>query len=375
MPTRVLRTRNPNLNYHIPDPDTSNSNILDLLELSKPNNTKMSARPASSKPPPSEWVPDQPQASITQTKRKRTSQDPSQPPPEVTASSFSSKKVKSTTKAKRSAIMKNHSPAPNILPLSKPSSELQAILPPVPAFQPITHSSPEHAGHHLLPRSITNFEKIEPIHIWDLFWPCDFISLLANNTNLYAEKKRAELGDGGRDWTPVTAGDIYIWIGIQIHMGLLGLSPSIYWNHDDLLLPKDGLPTVHFMSQTRFEQIKRYLHISPASSSSKSITPTQPWYHKVEPLLTQMKKAAQAYWLPSSNTTFDEAMILFTGRSVHITKMPNKPIGLGYKVFCLADHGYIYDFHLSSNARGLDSISEEAKTITNLTLLVRWYSP
>lgn len=80
-----------------------------------------------------------------------------------------------------------------------------------------------------------------------------------------------------------------------------------------------------------------------------------------------MRKAAQAYWLPSSNTTFDEAMILFTGRSVHITKMPNKPIGLGYKVFCLADHGYIYDFHMSSNVKGLDSVSEEAKTIADLT--------
>lgn len=96
-------------------------------------------------------------------------------------------------------------------------------------------------------------------------------------------------------------------------MRLLGLSPFIYWNHDDLYLPKDGLPTVHFMSQTRFEQIKYYFHVSSTSSSSKSITQTQPWYHTVELLLTQMTKAVQAYWLLSSNATFDEAMIHLTG--------------------------------------------------------------
>lgn len=253
MSTRVLRTRNPNLNYNIPNPDTSNSDLLDLFEVSNSNNTELPNQLASSKPPPSELAPTQPQASITRTKRKNTSEDPSQPSSEVTASSSSSKRIKCTIKAKRSAIMKSHSPVPNALPLSTLSSELQASLPPVPAFEPITHSSPEHAGCHLLPRSITSLDKIDPIYIWDLFWPSDFVLLLANNTNLYADEKRAELGERGRDWTPVTVGDIYIWIGIQIHMGLLGLSPSIYWNHDDLLLPKDGLPTTHFMSQTRFE--------------------------------------------------------------------------------------------------------------------------
>jgi hypothetical protein len=38
-------------------------------------------------------------------------------------------------------------------------------------------------------------------------------------------------------------------------------------------------------------------------------------------------------------------MILFTGRSIYITKMPNKPISQEYKFFCMAKKGYIWEFH------------------------------
>ena len=54
------------------------------------------------------------------------------------------------------------------------------------------------------------WKKNDSIHMWDLFWPSDFVSLLANNTKLYVEEKWDKLGERDRDWTPVTIGDIYI---------------------------------------------------------------------------------------------------------------------------------------------------------------------
>jgi hypothetical protein len=67
--------------------------------------------------------------------------------------------------------------------------------------------------------------------------------------------------------------------------------------------------------------------------------------------------------VPGSNVTLDEAMILFTGRSIHITKMPNKPISQGYKFLCMAEKSYIWEFHPSSNAVGGDPVDEESRLL------------
>lgn len=71
----------------------------------------------------------------------------------------------------------------------------------------------------------------------------------------------------------------------------------------------------------------------------------------------------------------DEAMIKFTGRSIHITKMPNKSIAEGYKFFALADKGYVWDFHPSSNVHGLDPVCPESARLsdTQFSTLHEWY--
>jgi hypothetical protein len=69
--------------------------------------------------------------------------------------------------------------------------------------------------------------------------------------------------------------------------------------------------------------------------------------------------------LPSTNVAVDEAMMRCTGRSRDTYKMPNKPIQRGYKFHCLADHGYVWDFHPTSNQCGPDPVpSIEGLTAT-----------
>jgi hypothetical protein len=53
-------------------------------------------------------------------------------------------------------------------------------------------------------------------------------------------------------------------------------------------------------------------------------------------------------------------MILFTGRSIHITKMPNKPISEGYSFFCKAEKRYVSECHPSSNAVGGGPVDVES---------------
>lgn len=88
----------------------------------------------------------------------------------------------------------------------------------------------------------------------------------------------AGLGCNAR-WEPTTASELSVWLGITIHMGLIELAPTHYWNQDGRLLSQDGLPTTPFMSQFRFEQLRHYFHVSPPDSMSTS------WHIKIDPLL------------------------------------------------------------------------------------------
>jgi len=63
------------------------------------------------------------------------------------------------------------------------------------------------------------------------------------------------------------------------------------------------------------------------------------------------------------NISIDEAMIHFYGRSRDTFKMPNKLIDEGYKVFCLADHGYVFDFRMISWSK----LTPEVEDIDNLS--------
>lgn len=64
--------------------------------------------------------------------------------------------------------------------------------------------------------------------------------------------------------------------------------------------------------------------------------------------------------------TFDEVMVRFTGQYKDITNMPNKPIEEGYKIFCVAFCGYVYNFHISSNVLDLDPVAKDSFKVKNL---------
>jgi Transposase IS4 len=72
------------------------------------------------------------------------------------------------------------------------------------------------------------------------------------------------------------------------------------------------------------------------------------WWYKVLPLASIFRDACPKYYIPSSNLAIDKLMIRYFGRSIYTYKMPNKPIHQGYKLFAIAEHGYIWHFIWSS---------------------------
>ncbi len=95
-----------------------------------------------------------------------------------------------------------------------------------------------------------------------------------------------------------------------------------------------------FMTFFRFEQIKRYLHISAPSTTTTRL-PTANWHLKLEPLASLLRTKFKAYVILGQNVSFDEMMVPFSGRSKHTLKMKNKLIKEGFKIWALCDHGYL----------------------------------
>ena len=54
----------------------------------------------------------------------------------------------------------------------------------------------------------------------------------------------------------------------------------------------------------------------------------------------------------------NEIMVRFYGRSSDTYKMPNKPIKQGYKIFALADDGYVWHFQLSLRQHGIRELEK-----------------
>jgi len=167
----------------------------------------------------------------------------------------------------------------------------------------------------------------------------------------------------------------------------------MYWNTDFNKGPLYSIP--NHISLCRFEQIKRYCHISCSKSDERNgyyLPSNKIWWYKLEPLASAIQKSSQKYYSLSSDVSIDELMVrcfgryvslIFTplplyfttllinySRSLHTYKMPKKPIKQGYKIYGLADHGYIYNWVWSSRDKGLQRMVLHP-TLTNTGSLVR----
>ena len=125
------------------------------------------------------------------------------------------------------------------------------------------------------------------------------------------------------------------------------------------------------MLLNRYENLRRYLHISkpgpipsqqppepykPRTETQQSPQPlehysedsedeveaeTEVWWWRLEPLLSTFRIACKTYLIPGTEVAIDEIIVRCHGRSADTCKIPNKPIKQGYKIFALAEDGYI----------------------------------
>jgi hypothetical protein len=221
---------------------------------------------------------------------------------------------------------------------------------PIPTYQKLPRSWP---ARPFDVRTLPNYVQ-KPIHYFELFWTSEVWTTLVNNTNAYAEYKVANYKDPGkrlRWWKPITLYEMRVFIALLIYIGIVGTSNiRSYW--------AKGSNTTHkpmgFMALFRFEQIKRYFHVSlpPTPPTTSTRVPLRDWHLKLEPLASLLRTKFQAFVVLGQNISFDEMMVPFSGRSKHTLKIKNKPIKEGFKVWALCDHGYLWDFVFYSRTTG-----------------------
>jgi hypothetical protein len=119
------------------------------------------------------------------------------------------------------------------------------------------------------------------------------------------------LEEGTREWSDLLVEELYVFLGAIIYMGIHDEPEvSMYWNTDINKGPLHTIPK--HISLRRFEQIKRYCHIScPRSDESTGyhLPSNKKWWYKVEPLASSLQATFQQYYSPSSEVSIDELMV------------------------------------------------------------------
>lgn len=82
-----------------------------------------------------------------------------------------------------------------------------------------------------------------------------------------------------------------------------------------------------------------------------------PWWWKVEPIMSMIRLNCQSTVKPSNYVATDEIMIPFRGRSSHKVKMKGKPIPEGFKIWGQDYDGYIEDWLMHSPIEGPECTS------------------
>ena len=94
------------------------------------------------------------------------------------------------------------------------------------------------------------------------------------------------------------------------------------------------------IGRNQWQQINRYFHIWQPTDPTSHTSPDQ----KAEYVVSCLQTSFMRYWHPGTYIAVDECIEPFFGRCSDTVNIPTKPTPIGFKIWCLADAGYILDF-------------------------------
>lgn len=188
--------------------------------------------------------------------------------------------------------------------------------------------------------------RSSPLAYFRCFFSDDIISLLLEQTNLYAAQNKQ------KNWVDVSAEEMQAFFGMLVLMGVHPLpNIDLYWSTDPLFCVRE---IADVMTSKRFKIILRNLHLNDNTKMPKRGEPEYDKLYKIRPVVNYMNTAFQKGAKNSTSQSIDECMVKFKGRSTLKQYMPNKPVKRGFKIWarCDSDTGYLYEFDVYTGKKG-----------------------
>jgi hypothetical protein len=211
---------------------------------------------------------------------------------------------------------------------------------PLPAFNPLhIHDFDDHGKPNLPP----NVEQSDPFAIFSQFFTNEVMEQLVDWTNKYAgqQREREEQSRRARPWQPTCKNELYGYLGILIHMGLTHESTiEDYWGS----LETTGCEHIvkKHMSRNRFQQLDRYFRCTEPWPEEDSTPRTT--FDRVASLAESIRLTCRKLYTPGTHLAVDETIERFMGRAPEIVNIPSKPTPEGFKIWVLANEGYVLDW-------------------------------
>ncbi|KEY74881.1 hypothetical protein S7711_09671 [Stachybotrys chartarum IBT 7711] len=179
-----------------------------------------------------------------------------------------------------------------------------------------------------------------PVDLIQLFIPVCLVEQWVGYTNEAPEPARGPgLGSPGNSsypqqpsrrgqaWSPTSVPEIYLWLAIQIYIGLHRETHlEDYWKVSGTKGHLPSHPIVKYMTFDRFQLLSRRLRISPFSGQQGPYRPCNVWSDHIQAVSLQL-------WAPGTDIAIDECMVSFEGRAYEKTTVPSKPTPTGFKAW------------------------------------------
>ena len=176
------------------------------------------------------------------------------------------------------------------------------------------------------------------------FYTDILLSEIVNETNRYASVATAKKPDPY--WSPVDIAELKAFLGLMVTLSVVPLpSHKLAWTTHRLFRhPAFG----EAMTRARFEKILKYFHVGDVTSNPPRGQPGHDKLCLVRSVMEQVLQKCISNYMPSKESSVDEALIAYKGRLSFKQYLPAKPTKFGVKVWVRADpnNGYVNEFDI-----------------------------
>ena len=151
-----------------------------------------------------------------------------------------------------------------------------------------------------------------------------------------------------RKWHATNIPELYRYLGILLFIGLRREPER------QKLWEVEGYNLGQYMALNRYDQLNWYFTLR--DSVINPLTSSNEWFTILKPVATHLRTTCKKLWHLGTHIAINEAMIAYRGRTKHTIKIKNKPISEGYKVWVLAEAGYVWTWLWHSKIEGPEKL-------------------